>query len=82
MCGYIRLFELHRTVFVASGVSHNEKNQTAMSYCSQFRTKKKQIQVWQLLYMSGNYEWMPDDDVQVACPSNIGDMCIPSKMTV
>ena len=31
-----RLLELHNSVSVASGMSHREYNQTAVSYCSQF----------------------------------------------
>ena len=40
-----RLLELHSSVYVASGMSHHELNQTAVSYSSQFLTKQKQIQV-------------------------------------
>ena len=77
-----RLLELHSSVSVASGMSHHEKNQTSVSYSSQFLTKQKQIQVWQLQYLSAIYEWMPTTQFKVACPSNIGDMCIHGKMTV
>ena len=63
------LLELHSSVSVASGMSHHEYNQTAVSYSSQFLTNQKLIQVWQLQF-------------KVACPRNIGDMCIHSKMTV
>ena len=45
-----RLLVLQRSVFVASGMSNNEKNQTAVSH---FMTEQKQIQVWQLRYLSG-----------------------------
>ena len=48
-----RLFELHKSVSVASGMSHHELNQTAMSYSRQFLTKQKQKQAWQLQYLSG-----------------------------
>ena len=51
-----RLLELHRSVSVACGMSHHEQNQTAVSYSSQFLTKQKQIQVWQLQYLSEIYE--------------------------
>ena len=50
------LLELHSSVSVASGMSHHEYNQTAVSYCSQFVTKQKQIQVWKLQYLLGIYE--------------------------
>ena len=46
-----RLLELHSSVSVASGISQHELNQTAVSYSSQFLTKRKQIQVWQLHYL-------------------------------
>ena len=45
-------------------VSHHEKNQAAMSYSSQLLTKQKHIQMWQLQYLLGIYEWMPNDAVQ------------------
>ena len=48
-----RLLKLHCSVSVASGMSQHESNQTAVSYSSQFLTKQKQMQVWQLLYLSG-----------------------------
>ena len=48
--------EVHSSVSVASGMSHDEYNQTADSYSSQFLTKQNQIQVWQLQYLSGIYE--------------------------
>ena len=51
-----RLLELHSSVSDASGMSHHEYNQTAVSYSSQFLTKQKQIQVWQWQYLSGIYE--------------------------
>ena len=51
-----RLLELHSSVSVTSGMSRREQNQTAMRYSSQFLTKQKQIQVWQLQYLSGIYE--------------------------
>ena len=41
-----RLLKLHSSVSVASGMSHHELNQTAVSYSSQFLTKQKQIQVY------------------------------------
>ena len=59
-----RLFEPHSSVSVASGMSHHEWNQTAVSDSSQFLTKHMHIQVWQLQYLSGIYEWMPNDAVQ------------------
>ena len=77
-----RLLELHRSVSVASGMSHHVQSQTAVRYNSQFLTKQKQIQVWQLQNLSGFYELMPNDSVQSSCQSNVGDMCIHSKMTV
>ena len=43
-------------VSVASGMSHHELTQTAVSYNSHFLTKQKQIQVWQLQCLSGIYE--------------------------
>ena len=46
-----KLLELHSSVSVASGMSHHEYNQTAVSYSSKFLTKQKQIQVWQLQYL-------------------------------
>ena len=39
------LLELHRSVSVASGMSHPELNQTALRYSSQFLTKQKQIYI-------------------------------------
>ena len=36
-----RLLELHSSVSVASGMSHHELNQTAVSYSNQFLTKEK-----------------------------------------
>ena len=54
-----RLLELHCSVSVASGMSHHEKNQTAVTYSSQFLTKQKQIELWQLQYLSGIFELMP-----------------------
>ena len=51
-----RLLELHSSVSVESGMSHHELNQTAVSYSSQFSAMQKQIQVWQLQYLSGIYE--------------------------
>ena len=47
-----RLLKLYSSASVASWMSHHENNQTAVSYSSQFTTKQKQIQVWQLLYLS------------------------------
>ena len=38
-----RLLEVHCSVSVACGMSHHEYNQIAVSYCSQFLTKQKQI---------------------------------------
>ena len=48
-----RLLELHSSVSVASGISHPELNQTAVSYCSKFLTEQRPIQVLQ--YLSGIY---------------------------
>ena len=77
-----RLLELHSSVSVASGMSHHEKNLTAVSYCSQFLTKKSR-------YKCGSCSTCPEStnrcqttQFKVACPSNIGDMCIHSKMKV
>ena len=47
-----RLLEVHSSASVASWMSHHEYNQTAVNYSSQFLTKQKQIQVWQLQYLS------------------------------
>ena len=49
----VTLLEMHSSVSVASWMSHDEKKQAAVSYSSQFLTKQKQIQVWQLQYLSG-----------------------------
>ena len=35
-----RLLELHSSVYVASGMSHREWNQAAVSYSSQFLTNE------------------------------------------
>ena len=43
-----RLLKMHCSVSVSSGMSHHEWNHTAVSNSSQFMTKQKQIQVWQL----------------------------------
>ena len=59
-----RLLDLHSSVSVASGMSRHEQNQTAVSYRSRFLTKQKQIQAWQLLYLSGINEYMPNCAVQ------------------
>ena len=40
-----RLLELHSSVSVASGMSHHEYNQIAVSYSSQFLTKKADTSV-------------------------------------
>ena len=77
-----RLHELHSSVSVASGMSHHEQNQTAVSYSIQFLTKQKQIQVWQLQYLSESTNRCQRTQFKAACPSNVGDMCIHSKMTV
>ena len=42
-----------------------------MSYSSKFLTKQKQIQVWQLQYLSGIYEYMPNDAVQSSMSEQI-----------
>ena len=54
----------HISISVASWMSHHEQNQTAVSYSNQFLTRQYQIQVWQLLYLSGISELMPDDVIQ------------------
>ena len=59
-----RILELHRSVSVASGLSHHKYKQTAVRYSSKFLTKQKLIQVRQLLYMSGFYEWISNDAIQ------------------
>ena len=40
-----RLLKLHSSVSVASGMSHHELNQTAVSYSSKFLTKKADTSV-------------------------------------
>ena len=59
-----RLLQMHSSVSVASGMSDQELCQTALSYNSQFLTKQKQIQVWQLLYLSVIHKYIPDVIVQ------------------
>ena len=46
-----RLLELHSSVFVVSGMSYNEWNQTAVSYSNQFLTRSEDTS---LDILSGN----------------------------
>ena len=77
-----RMLELHNSVSVASGISHHELIQTAVSYSNEFLKKENHIQVWQWQYLSEIYEWMPNDAVQSSMSEQYSDICTHSKMTV
>ena len=77
-----RLLELHSSVSVASGMSHHKYDQAAVSNSSNSWQNNSRCKCGSCSTCQESTNGCQTTQFKVACPSNIGDMCIHRKMTV